>query len=271
MSLRTHAVLLFLASALAYCPFAYCQSEGAAHNNRGVELRQDSRPADAILEFNSAIKIAEASGDDRLLATALSGLGACLVDQGEFVRAEPVLRRSLALFEKTTGPDSLETGEAANNLAMVYRKDGELAQAEAQLDRALPLMQKYLDPHSAELEIAFNNMFIVLAEQKRWDQAEPYVLRAFDIAQGIPESPARADIEENLALLQAHRNQFREAAQTMEHVIAIEERLLKSDDPRLAGSLDSYAGYLRKIKQKSEAERAEQRARIIRRASAIQP
>jgi Tfp pilus assembly protein PilF len=267
----TSAILLAFGAGLACAQQASSRSvalnNGPSLNNLGVELRLASRPADAILQFNAAIQIAESSGDDRLLAAALGGLGSSLADQGEFVRAEPVLRRSLALFEKTTGSDSLETGEAANNLAMVYRKNGDLAQAEAQLDRALRLMQKSLDPHSVELEIAFNNMFIVLAEQKRWDRAEPYVLHALEIAQALPESVDRADVEENLALLQAHRNQFQEAAQTMQQVIAIEERTLQPDDPRLARSLDSYAGYLRKIRQKSEAERAEQRARIIRRAA----
>ena len=103
--------------------------------------------------------------------------------------------------------------------------------------------------------------------QKQWDQAEPYVLHALEIAKELPESPTGADVQENLALLQAHRGQFHEAAETMQQVIAIEERTLKSDDARLARSLDSYAAYLRKSKQKSEAERAEQRARIIRRAA----
>ncbi len=236
-------------------------------NNLGVSLRLASRPADAILQFNGAIKLAEASGDNRLLATALGGLGSSLVDQGEFARALPVLRRSLGIFEKITGSDSLETGEAANNLAMAYRKDGDLAQAQAQLERALPLMQMYFDWRSVELEIAFNNMFIVLAEQKKWDQAEPYVYRALEIAKTLPENAQRADIEENVALLQAHRTQYREAAQTMERVIAIEERTLGPENPRLAASLESYAAYLRKISQKTAAQRAEERARGIRRAA----
>lgn len=273
MSLHKCGFLFAVGAALACAqPASSLQaSDGAALNNRGVELRSAGHPDEAMLQFNAAIRIAESCGDDRLLATALTGLGSSLADQGEFVRAEPVLRRSLALFEKTTGPDSLETGEAANNLAMVYRKDGDLAQAESQLDRALPLMRAHLDPHSLELEIAFNNMFIVLAEQKRWDQAEPYVLHALQIAQARPEDANRADVEENLALLQAHRGQFHEAAQTMQFAIGIEDRTLSPDDPRLARSLASYAAYLRKIRQKSDAERAEQRARLIRRAAVAQP
>lgn len=241
--------------------------DGTALNNLGVQLRQQARPADAMVQFNAAIRIAEDSGDDRLLGTALAGLGACLVDQGEYARAQPVLRRSLALFEKTAGPDSLETGEAANNLAMVYRKDGNLAQAQEQLERALPLMQKYLDAHSRELEIAYNNMFIVLAEQKKWDAGEEYLSDARSIAGSLPDSLDRADIEENLALLQSHRGQFADAVKTMQRVIAIREQMLGPENPRLAASLESYAAYLRKTSQKAAAERIEQRARVMRRAS----
>src|SRR5580700_8854837 len=137
----------------------------AALNNAGVALRLASRPAEAGEAFSRAIEIAEETGDERLLATALGGLGATLVDQGEFARAQPVLRRSLALFEKTAGPDSLEAGEAAMNLAMAYRRNGDLEQAQAQLERALPLMEKQLGSASPALALAFKNMFIVLAEQ----------------------------------------------------------------------------------------------------------
>ncbi len=240
--------------------------DGPALNNLGVSLRRASRPAEALPKFNDAIKIAEDSGNDRLLAAALAGLGAALVDLGEFARAQPVLRRSLSIFEKTTGSDSLETGAAANNLAMVYRKTGDFVQAQAQLEHALPLMEKYLGPKSRELEIALNNMFDVLAEQQAWDQAEPYVERALEIAKRLPDDALLADIQENMALLLAHQKQFREAARTMHDVIGLEERILEPDDRRLARSLDTYAGYLKKIGQKSEARRVEERAKTIRRA-----
>jgi tetratricopeptide (TPR) repeat protein len=238
----------------------------AALNNSGVALRLASRPAEAIEAFNRALKITEDAGDQQLLATVLGGLGATLVDLGEFARAQPVLRRSLALFEKTAGPDSIEAGEAANNLAMVYRKNGDLAQAQAQLERALPLMEKYLGHDSPALAMAFKNMFIVLVEQKRWDESEPYLMRALEIAKALPESFQLAEIEENLALLQAHRGQFHDAAQTMELVIAIEDRTLRPRDPRVAQSLESYSGYLKKINQRAQARQAEDRAKAIRRA-----
>ncbi len=247
-----------------------CAQSAAELNNSGVALRLASRPAEAIEAFNRAVKIAGDAGDQRLLATALGGLGAALVDLGEFARAQPVLRRSLALFEKTAGPDSIEAGEAAMNLAMVYRKNGDLAQAQAQLERALPLMEKYLGGGSSPLAMAFNNMFIVLAEQKRWDDAEPYLSRALAIAKALPESVQLAEIEENLALLKAHRGQFHEAVQTMERVIAIEDRAIadqtmKPEDPRVAQSLESYSSYLTKINLRAQARQAGDRAKAIRR------
>jgi hypothetical protein len=251
--------LMLFGAALVYAQSA------AELNNSGVALRLASRPAEAIEVFNRAVKIAEENGDQRLLATALGGLGASLADLGEFARAQPVLRRSLALFEKTAGPDSLEAGEAANNLAMAYRKNGDLAQAQALQERGLRLMEDYLPGDSPALALAFNNMFIVLAEQKRWSVAEPYLLRALEIAKALPESLQLAEIEENMALLEAQRGQFHEAARTMELVIAIEDRLLQPDDTRVARSLESYSSYLTKINQRAQARQAQDRAKAIRR------
>ncbi len=178
----------------------------AALNNLGVALRLAGRPAEADPIFRRALEIAEPSNDRRLLATVLGGLGATLVDRAEYARAEPVLRRSLAIFEAVVGPDSLESAEAANNLAMLYRRTGELARAEEQLERALPLMERHLGGFDSSLAIALNSMFVVLAEQQEWDRAEPYLRRALIIGQEVfPDSAQMTEFRQNLALLNAHR------------------------------------------------------------------
>lgn len=177
-----------------------------ALNNLGVALRLAGRPSEADPVFRRALPIAEASGDRRLLATVLSGLGATLVDRAEYGRAEPVLRRSLALFDATVGPNSLESAEALNNLAMLYRHIGDMARAQDQLARALPLMEKHLGSMDASLAIALNSMFVVLAEQQQWDRAEPFLRRALAIGQEVfPESAQMNEFRENLTLLNNHR------------------------------------------------------------------
>jgi len=177
-----------------------------ARNNLGVALRLAGKPSEADPVFRKALQIAEASGDRRLLATVLDGLGATLVDLEEYDRAEPVLRRSLSLFDATAGPESLESAEALNNLAMLYRHTGDMPRAQDQLERALPLMEKHLGSLDPSLAIALNSMFVILAEQQQWDRAEPFLRRALAIGQEVfPESAQMKEFRENLTLLNNHR------------------------------------------------------------------
>lgn len=182
------------------------QDVAMALNNLGVALRLAGRPAEADPVFRRALAIAEASNNRRLLATVLGGLGATLVDRTEYARAEPVLRRSLAIFEAAVGPDSLESAEAVNNLAMLYLHTGDLARAQEQLERALPLMEQHLGGFDPSLAIAFNSMFVVLVEQNQWDRAEPFLRRALAIGEeAFPDSAQMSEFKQNLALLNNHR------------------------------------------------------------------
>jgi tetratricopeptide (TPR) repeat protein len=236
-----------------------------ALNNLGVALRLDSRPAEADPVFRQALSIAEECFDQRLLATVLGGLGATLVDLGELDRAEPVLKRSLAMFEKACGPDSVEAAEAGNNLAMLYRRDGHLALAQEQMERSLPLLEQRLGGGHPEFAKALNGMFVILVEENQWDRAEPYLRRALQIGEQVfPGSIQMAEFRENLALLAAHRGEFQAAASLLGEAITAKEQLLGAKDPQLAESFDTYSGYLKKINQKGEAKRAEARAREIR-------
>jgi tetratricopeptide (TPR) repeat protein len=240
----------------------------AALNNLGVALRLDARPAEAGPVFQQALTIAEECGDQRLLATVLGGLGATLVDLGELDRAEPVLRRSLAMFEGAVGSDSVEAAEAGNNLAMLYRRNGHLPRAQEQMEHALPLLELRLGARHPEVAKAYNGMFVILVEQNQWDEAEPFVRRALEIGQQVfPESIQMAEFRENLALVAAHRREFQAAASLLGDAISAKERILGANDPQLAESFETYSGYLKQINQKAEAKRAADRAREIRRAS----
>src|SRR5580692_2308714 len=74
-------------------------------SNLGATLRLEGRYQDAYALSLRALAIAKASGDKRLLAAVLNGLGLALWN--EPARAEPVLRRSLALYEQVGGDDRL--------------------------------------------------------------------------------------------------------------------------------------------------------------------
>lgn len=125
---------------------------------------------------------------------------------------------------------------------------------------------------SGEAANRFTNMFVVLAEPQECDIAEPrsmcaMEMPAMEIARTLPESMQLAELEENLALLKAHRGEFREAAQIMGDVIVIEGRTLSVDDPRIAQSLATYSDYFAKINQKAQTRQARERRREIRRTA----
>ena len=46
--------------------------------------------------------------------------------QGRYADAEPLLKRSLAIYEKVLGPDHPDVGLSLNNLAALYNNQGPL-------------------------------------------------------------------------------------------------------------------------------------------------
>jgi hypothetical protein len=52
------------------------------------------------------------------------------------------LKRALAIWEKTLGPDHLDVATSLDNLALVYRALGRRAEAEPLRTRALAIRQK---------------------------------------------------------------------------------------------------------------------------------
>lgn len=83
----------------------------------------------------------KAYGDDPKTAASLNNLGTVLQAQGRFADAEPVLRRSLAIKEKTLGPDSPSTAHTLNNLAQVLVELGRKSEAERYAARAAAIHQ----------------------------------------------------------------------------------------------------------------------------------
>jgi tetratricopeptide (TPR) repeat protein len=134
-------------------------------SNLGATLRLEGRYQEAYALSLRALAIAKASGDKRLLAAVLNGLGLALWN--EPARAEPVLRRSLALYEQVEGDDPLGIAKIENNLASLYSNEHQYTKALALMTQALALCEKHLGPEDPFLALALGNMFAILMEQHR--------------------------------------------------------------------------------------------------------
>jgi hypothetical protein len=58
------------------------------------------------------------------------------VHPNQYAQAEPLYKRSLAIWEKALGPDHPDVATSLNNLAAPYRKTGREKEAKALEDRA---------------------------------------------------------------------------------------------------------------------------------------
>ncbi|HXF88289.1 MAG TPA: tetratricopeptide repeat protein, partial [Xanthobacteraceae bacterium] len=71
------------------------------------------------------------------VATSLNNLALLYKAQGDYARAEPLHKRTLAIKEKALGPDHPHVATSLENLAMLYLAMGRVAEAAAFLDRAM--------------------------------------------------------------------------------------------------------------------------------------
>jgi hypothetical protein len=69
-----------------------------------------------------------------------------LQDTNHLTEAEPLMRRALAIDEKSYGPDHPEVARDLNNLSELLRATNRLAEGEPLLRRALAIVEASLGP-----------------------------------------------------------------------------------------------------------------------------
>ncbi len=138
--------------------------------------------------------------------------------------AEPLLRRALAMQEKTLGVSHPETAATQNNLANVLLATGRLAQAEPLARRALATLEQTLGPEHPRVATAASNLADVLRAKR--DNAG--------------------------------------ARRLYERALAIDEKAYGPQHAEVAADLENLAGLLEEMGNASEARRLRQRAERIK-------
>jgi tetratricopeptide (TPR) repeat protein len=262
--------LLWLDLARAGAPELPPSATAAQLSNRSAALHAAGRDREAYPIGERALELAESSGDARLTAICLMRVGLVLEAEGEFARAEPLFRRSLALLERTAGPDDLDTAVAANDLATLYCYTGRFAAAEQLERRALAVYEG--SGRVSLLPGALGNLFLILSGQGKAAEGETYLRRALLLVEDTgPRSPAKAHLLVCEASLECSRRHFKRAAALLESALALQEQTLGPDHPAVARTLGCYSAVLARLRRKDEARRAESRAQAITRRNAFSP
>jgi len=95
------------------------------------KLRRDPEEADAVASYEAMLQ---------------SEFGRLALEKGDYARADALLSKSLAHYEKTEGPRSRAVAESAESLAELYFKAQRYDKAEAFASRAFSIREEVMPP-----------------------------------------------------------------------------------------------------------------------------
>jgi tetratricopeptide (TPR) repeat protein len=183
----------------------------------------------------------------------------------DWSRAEPLLRRALAIIQACFGPDHPRVAIHLNNLAQLLEATNRLEAAEPLMRRALTMDESSLGPAHPEVARDLSNLAHLLQATDRLEEAEPLLRRALAINQTSlgEHHPTVARNLNNLALLLNATNRLEEAEPLLRRALAMDETSLGEHHPNVAIALNNLAQLLQDTNRLEEAEP------LLRRALAI--
>lgn len=184
---------------------------------------------------------------------------------GHYSEAERFFMRSLAIWEKSLGPDHPYVARNFNNLAELYKAQSLHAKAEPLYLRALDILTKALGPDHLHLAPSLNNLAGLYLTQGQYAKAEPLYEKSLGIRKKAlgPDHPHVATSLNNLAELYLTQGQHAEAELLCKRSLRIWEKALGPDHPDVAVSLNNFAKLYRVQGQYVEAEALLQRSLAI--------
>jgi tetratricopeptide (TPR) repeat protein len=176
----------------------------------------------AFARWRGATDMARELRSVPLEASALRGWGITFLEHGEPNRAEPLLRRSLALFESADVPLH-QIASTLSCLAQLYLTENKLAMAEDALLRGIDLLEKTLGPQHPQVAVLLEMLGDTVAQRNQFTQARDYYGRARVIMAGRfgDRSPIAGAVDASWALIEQRAKHNTEAAADYEKALAI--------------------------------------------------
>ena len=233
-----------------------------SHNRLGLLFYRKAQWNSAEAEFREAQRFVDSEGNT---ATILNNLAQLLQATNRLAEAEPLMRRALAIDEKSLGPEHPDVARDLNNLAQLLQATNRLAEAEPLMRRALAIDEKSYGPEHPDVARDLNNLAVLLQDTNRLEEAEPLMKRALAIDEKSygPEHPNVARDLNNLARLLQDTNRLEEAEPLMRRALAIDEKSYGPEHPNVAIRLNNLARLLQATNRLAEAEPLMRRALAI--------
>jgi len=177
---------------LAFLLTAACQSNDWERTNAaGGKEYEQGRYGEAEKLWLAALEQVEKFGPQNpRLATSLNNLAVLYEAQGKYAEAEPLYKRSLAIWEKALGPNHPHVATGLNNLALLFKSQGKYAEAEPLYKRSLAIFEKTLGPNHPDIATSLENYAALLRKTNHDAEAAKLEARAKAIrAKHTKENP----------------------------------------------------------------------------------
>jgi tetratricopeptide (TPR) repeat protein len=198
-------------------------------------------------------------------ARLLNEAGYYLREHAQYTEAEPLLKHSLAIYEKRLGPDHLDTAISFTSLATLYESQGKYEQAEPLFLRSLAFCEQRLGPDHPYTATSLNNLAAIYANQGKDEQAELLYQRALTIREKRlgPDHPDTAWSLYSLAFIYHNQGKDEQAELLYQRALAIYEKRLVPDHPDTAWCLNDLGNLYYDQDKYEQAEPLYQRALAI--------
>lgn len=174
----------------------------------------------------------------------LNNLANVHLNLGDYAEAERLYRRTLAIMQRTMGPDSDLVAQTQTNLAIVLMRLRKLVEARGFLNQAVAIYERRTRPNDPRLLLTYNTLGIVdfrqgnyAASAQNYQRALKGYLRLYG-----KNHPRVVEALGGLAVTLSALGRFDDAIRLMEQQIAILGRTLRPDHPNVARVLHDLAG-----------------------------
>jgi tetratricopeptide (TPR) repeat protein len=206
----------------------------------------------SIDQSSEALALARDMKEPVLEALALLVLGNTWSDMGDAARAEPPLKRALAIFE-TMSPRSPGYAAILISLGVVYANEGKYGLAEDAYRRALSGDAKTANSFNVG---AVQFLAVLLAKEKRFGEAADFANRAYNIALSAfgEDNPQVASALTAMAFVEQRAGNLDEAEHHYAEALRIMRKNNILDSTGGLEIMQSYAIVLRNLHRGREAK-----------------
>ena len=234
----------------------------------GVVNRVAGRCLEAARLHLRAVKIFEAALPPHPfdLANAWEYLGAAYACEHQYSKAADAFRRSVDIVEKGFGAEHPSVVPALSSLGTAYTFQRRYAEAAAVLQRAQTILEKSPEPSQAVLAAVLNNLGELLRAMGRYGDAEEVLRKGLAVVENTSEPDSRlitTILLNNLGVTYMRHKQFREALPLFARAADLAQEGGVQDFHEAGQILKNYSLCLRKVGNKSEAQRYDSKSNVI--------